>query len=173
MKIALISCLQQDAAYASWDEVPAEKLFNSDFFKLANIYAEKIYGADRVYFLSTKYAILKPQQIVSPYENHFGDEDMQRMRCRRIISQLILDGCDLESDEFLFLADEHYTTCIHEIGMIQSMIMPLQEMDFSNAVNYLANKLEDHGLLPQSVKARLNFSNLLKSTNQICKELEL
>ena len=170
MKIALISCLKQDDYLKSWDEVPAEKLFVSDFVKLAKSYSENIYGADKIYFLSTKYALLKPQQIVSLYDNEFGNEDVQRERCRRIISQLILDGCDWEHDEFLILADNHYAPYIMETKMIQDIKMPLLEMDATDTINYLAKALNDKGLLSQSDISKLNFHNLIKATNDILNE---
>ena len=172
MKVALISCLKQDDSLMSWDEAPAEKLFVSDFFRLANSYSEKLYGADRIYFLSTKYALLKPQQVISPYDNNFGDEDMQRKRCRRIISQLILDGCDLENDEFLVLADDYYTPYIMETGMIQNISMPLHKMNTMDAINYLAKALENKGLLSQDISSRLNSYNLQKNTEDFLNELK-
>lgn len=167
MKVALISCLKQDDSLMPWDEIPAEKLFISDFVKFANIYSEKIYGAERIYFLSTKYALVKPQQIISPYENNFGDIDMQQRRCRKIISELILDGCNLENDEFLILADEHYTTHIKEAKMIQNINMPLHGMHVSDALDYLVKALNDRELLSPSDIARWNTYNLFKTANDI------
>ncbi|MBI9110646.1 DUF6884 domain-containing protein [Maridesulfovibrio ferrireducens] len=62
MKIFLVSCVKIKQS------VPCEagKMYTSDWFKKAKAYTKK--HCDEWYILSAKYGLLRPDEIVTPYE---------------------------------------------------------------------------------------------------------
>lgn len=76
MKTALIACCSQKLAHAA----PARELYTSDLFKKSVAWAEK--HCDQWFILSAKHHLVKPDQIIKPYDLALSELRKNRERAK-------------------------------------------------------------------------------------------
>jgi len=85
MRIALVSCAKRKRDIGS----PARDLYVSPLFRAQRRYAERV--ADQWYILSAKHGLLKPTQVIYPYDITLNQmtPDERRAWAKRVSRQLI------------------------------------------------------------------------------------
>lgn len=109
-RIVLISCTKSKNESAKERPSPAKDLYTGAIFKKAYQYAEQRLKPNKIYILSAKYGLLKPDQEVCYYNETLKDKSSQvrRLWADRILDQLKKERLNLDQDEFIILAGQTY-----------------------------------------------------------------
>lgn len=111
--IALVSCVSKKVS----SPATAEKLYRSNWFLKASVYAHQM--TDEWFIPSAKYGILKPDQVIEPYNQTLKTMSIKTRRewAYRVINNL---RCILSpGDKVIFLAGRVYR---------ENLIGPIIEM---------------------------------------------
>jgi hypothetical protein len=96
----LVSCVSVKLAHPA----PAEELYASSWFKKARAYVAASCGAWRI--LSAKHGILKPTDVIGPYDLTLNSIDVA---ARRAWAKVVLESLDLgHGDRVELLAGQRY-----------------------------------------------------------------
>ncbi len=99
-KIILISCVKEKLKTPA----NAKDLYISDLFKKSYRYAQLL-KPDNIFILSAKYGLLKPEEIIEPYEetlNNKGSDEIKEWSIKVITA--FNEKIDLDKDEVIILA---------------------------------------------------------------------
>lgn len=104
-KIALIGCTSRKQDYSC----PAIEMYTkSNYFNLKLDYCKKI-NVDKIFILSAKYGLLKPNTIIEPYNLHLKETPKEYMLEWSVnVLNDLKEKTDLENDEFIILAGNDY-----------------------------------------------------------------
>jgi hypothetical protein len=130
-KIVLISCVSKKLSR----DARARELYISPLFKGALTYAESL-KPDAIYVLSAKYGLVRMDQVIAPYNetlNTKKSKDIQNWAAS-VLAQLT-NITDLNHDEFIFLAGEHYRR--HLIPALRHVQIPLQGLGLGKQLQFL------------------------------------
>jgi len=140
--IVLISCVSQKQQLSDGQTVKARDLYTSPLFKKSLAYAEKL-NPDRIYILSAKYGLLRPNDPVTTY-----DKTLKNMRAaeRKIWSENILDslkdeGINLKKDEFIILAGQSYYQYLLGDGKIEKYELPMCGLGIGKRLKFLNERI--------------------------------
>jgi hypothetical protein len=101
--IALISCVSKKLL----QKAKAREIYISTLFKLSLKYAEMKYS--RIYILSAKYGLLELEQEIDTYNETLNDKSKkERLEWAEKVMNQIKTKCDIQMDEFVFLAGRKY-----------------------------------------------------------------
>ena len=114
--VVLLSCVKSKRA----QRARAGDMYTSPLFQKMMTYAKSI-NPKHIFILSAKYGLLTPNDLICPYE-----QTLKRMKAaeRRAWAEKVLialrQKCDLDADEFVFLAGKLYGhTFSHTSGTSQ------------------------------------------------------
>lgn len=111
MKIALIACVKEKVDYAA----PAREMYRSSLFESWIKDALDIQKVDRYFIVSGKYGLLKPDEIIEPYDLNLNNqsESYKNEWSKKVLKRLS-EFCDLEQDEFIIYTNSTYYTPVIE-----------------------------------------------------------
>jgi cytoplasmic iron level regulating protein YaaA (DUF328/UPF0246 family) len=135
--IFLVACVKEKQDVSRL----AKDLYISDWFRKAATYAQR--NCDAWYILSAKYGLVKPDQVIEPY-----DVTLNRMpvKARRVWAQRVmgdLRGHLNAEDKVIFLAGTRYRenliAPIRELGC--TVEIPMQGLRFGEQKSWLMKQL--------------------------------
>jgi cytoplasmic iron level regulating protein YaaA (DUF328/UPF0246 family) len=132
-RVALVSCVKQKRNAAA----PARDLYLSQLFRGLRKYAET--HADTWYILSAEYGVLRPEQVVEPYErtlNRMPKRD--RLAWGEKVQQQLLDLVPVDA-EVILLAGQRYREDIEPFLRKRghSVSVPLQGLQIGKQLQRL------------------------------------
>lgn len=103
-RIVLIACVSKKRRKRS----KAGKLYTSTLFKLNLLYARKL-KPQNIFILSAKHGLLTLDRVVAPYDVTLNNMPVKERKAwaRKVVRQ-IQENCDIQRDNFIFLAGERY-----------------------------------------------------------------
>lgn len=101
-RVALVSCVKSKQASAA----PAGDLYTSQLFRSLRAYAEAT--ADSWYILSAEHGLLRPDQVISPYERTLNNMRKNDRLAWAVRVQQQLLGVLPSGAEVIILAGERY-----------------------------------------------------------------
>lgn len=136
MKIVLISCVKQKQS----EPCKAVDMYISPLFRGGLRYA-KLIGYDKLFILSAKYGLLKPEEKISPYNSTLKSksENEKKLWSVNILNSLRKEGVDFEKDEIIILAGIEYRKYI--ISKFKNYKIPLKGLSLGNQLKYYNNVL--------------------------------
>lgn len=132
-RIALVSCVKSKQPTPA----PARDLYTSTLFRGLRAYAEHV--ADRWYILSAEHGLVRPDQVLEPYEktlNHMrrADRDRWAARVREQLVDVLPAGADV-----IVLAGQRYreglVPFLEERG--HTVSIPLEGLPFGKQLRFL------------------------------------
>jgi hypothetical protein len=109
MKIALVACAKRKLE----ELAPAEKMYTSPLFRKAKQHAEE--GFDQWFILSAKFGLLKPSDIISPYDLTLKDLPKgARREWANMVAQAVRSECSGDA-EIHILGGEAYSHPLSEL----------------------------------------------------------
>ena len=132
--IVLIPCAKKKDEQTIDKEVPAQELYISIYFKLALTYAEKL-NPDHIFILSDEYYLLELTDRVRFYEKKLANK---KQWSQTVMDQLIEKGCDLETDEFVFLTGKSY---YEYMDKIVNKKIPLEGLRIGESLKWLKERI--------------------------------
>lgn len=120
----------------------AKKLYVNSIFKACYRYA-KILQPDLIFILSAKHGIVKPDDIVHPYDDTLNNKSKSVLIAWAIqtLDKLNL-FCDLSNDKFIFLAGGYYVK--HLSSRIKNYETPLEGVKMANQLHFLKWKTAEY-----------------------------
>ena len=135
MRIVLISCVSKKREKLSI----ASEMYDSTWFKYAFKYAQNL-NADKVFILSAQYGLLRPEQVIEPYNMTL--KTMNKTQ-RYVWSESILNAleqeCDLEKDFFCILAGKSYREFL--VPSMKYYSIPMEHMGIGQQISFLKNNI--------------------------------
>ncbi|NLM00831.1 MAG: hypothetical protein GX220_05190 [Treponema sp.] len=120
MKVFLISCTQSKRTY----KCKAKDMYLGSLFIKSYKYAEQE-KADRIFILSAKYGLVKPDEIIEPYNQTLNKmSDKERIDWSRKVIERLSEEVSLKNDKFIILAGKNYyekilpSICIYELPLL-------------------------------------------------------
>ena len=103
--IALISCVSQKADY----KTEARNMYTSTLFTKGMKYIETILKPDKAFILSAKHGLLKLDEVIEPYNETLNTKKKsERQEWAKTVFSQIQKECDVNNDNFIFLAGKKY-----------------------------------------------------------------
>lgn len=89
--------------------VAAKELYISPLFRKAWTYAKTL-AADRIYILSAKYGLLRPDEKITSYNETLLKKPVAECKkwANDVLHSLQMENINLQNDEFVILAGERY-----------------------------------------------------------------
>ncbi|MEW6179950.1 MAG: DUF6884 domain-containing protein [Chloroflexota bacterium] len=135
-KIYLISCVSQKLTR----KAKAKDLYVSTLFRSAYQYARQK-SADKIFILSAKYGLVKPEEEIEPYDQTLKDmSTRQRKEWAQRVLQALGRECDLQHDHFVILAGEKYREFL--LPNLKSYEVPLQGLPIGKQIQFLQRGLK-------------------------------
>ena len=133
--IGLISCVSAKKKYAT----KAKDLYASPLFLYSKKYAEL--RLDKYYILSAKYGLLKPDDIIEPYEETLNNKSKKE---RVLWSRKVFNKLSKEisvNDKIVFLAGEKYREFIGKYLSEQNILFqtPLKKLSIGKQLQWYKN----------------------------------
>ena len=132
-RIALVSCVKQKRSSAA----PARDLYVSELFRGLRRYAEA--RADTWYILSAEHGLLRPDQVVSPYERTLSTmRRPERLAWAARVQRQLLEVLP-PSAHVILLAGARYRETIEPFlrGKGYEVSVPLEGMALGKQLQYL------------------------------------
>jgi cytoplasmic iron level regulating protein YaaA (DUF328/UPF0246 family) len=133
--IVLLSCvkLKRDHRCRAGD------MYTGDLFHKMVTYAESL-KPKRIFILAAKYGLLSPDDVIEPYEL-----TLKKMKTaeRRLWAQGVLaalrQSCDLDADQFVFLAGEPYRENL--VPHLKHSSVPMEGLVFGKQLQWLERQV--------------------------------
>lgn len=145
MKIVLISCTKsKDKEATKSNPLPANKLYTGTAFKKAYQYARQL-TPDRIYILSAKHGLLKPDDKVCYYDDTLKDKPSQERKlwAENVLDQLRKEKLNLNKDEFIILAGQTYCKDLTGPGKIAIYKTPYEGKRIGEILHFLNQELDE------------------------------
>lgn len=113
-------------------------MYVSDLFRKMMAYGRSL-KPNRMFILSAKYGLLLPDDIIEPYEqtlNTMKKADREAWAAK--VLSALRRNCDLDEDEFVFLAGQSYRK--HLVPHIRHCAVPMQGMAFGRQLEWLGKQ---------------------------------
>lgn len=133
--IVLIACSRNKLS----EFARARDLYISPLFRLCFDYAQSL-GADAIRILSAKYGLVRPEQVLVPYDESLNTMDRAAVKAwaAGVLTQLRQEA-DLERDEFILLAGSRYRRFIEP--ELRHVKVPLKGLAIGKQLQYLKRAL--------------------------------
>lgn len=132
--IVFLSCVKskRDHACATKD------MYTSPLFRGIFSYAKKL-QPKKIFILSAKYGLLKPDDVIEPYEKTLNNMKIYEKRAwtETVLSELRQE-CDLQKEHFVFLAGIPYREGL--LPHIKHYEVPMQGLSFGRQLQWLAER---------------------------------
>ena len=133
--VVLLSCVKSKRA----QRCRAGDMYTSPLFQKMMAYAESL-RPKRIFILSAKYGLLSPDDLIEPYE-----QTLKKMKTaeRRAWAGKVLvalrQNCDLDADDFVFLAGVPYRENL--VPHIRHYTVPMEGLDFGTQLQWLGRQV--------------------------------
>lgn len=118
----------------------ARDMYTSDLFVKSYAYAESL-RPDKIYILSAKYGLLKPGDMIEPYEQTLVGANVNT--CKRwavmVYKQMLADGVNF-NDNAIFLCGENYRKYL--MTKFPNGTAPLKNLGIGMQKKFYAEKLK-------------------------------
>lgn len=133
--IGLVGCASQKLQRPA----PARELYISTLFRKASAYAELT--CDRWYVLSAKHGLVRPDDVIEPYDVRLGAKTSPYVRAwaARVQGQLSEELKGMERVTLVVFAGEQYRTLLQ--GSAWSYEVPLKGLGIGQQLGWLTGKL--------------------------------
>lgn len=112
-RIALVACAKQKQN----EPAAAKDLYISQLFRGCRSWAENKSNADAWYILSARHGLVKPDEIISPYEFSLttATQTQRKFWASKVVDQLLqLPHFLLPGDEIIFMAGRDYRDLLQQ-----------------------------------------------------------
>lgn len=129
--IVLLSCVKSKRD----QRCRAADMYTSPLFQKMMAYSQSL-KPKRIFILSAKYGLLSPEDTIEPYE-----QTLKTMKAgeRRAWAQGVLSAlrqnCDLDTDDFVFLAGDAYRQNL--VPHIRHYTVPMEGLAFGKQLQWL------------------------------------
>ena len=133
--IVLVSCVKTKRNHSC----KASDMYVSSLFKKMMAYAVSL-KPDQIYILSAKYGLLKPDDMIDPYEKTLKNmrSDEKKIWAESVLLRL-RSLADLEQDSFVFLAGNEYRKNI--VPYIRNVSTPMEKLPFGRQLQWLEENI--------------------------------
>lgn len=133
--IVCLSCVKSKRDHAC----PARDMYTSPLFRGMFSYAERL-RPKKIFILSAKYGVLKPDDVIEPYEKTLKNmkADEKRAWTEAVLSKLRQEA-DLQEDYFVFLAGMPYREGL--LPHIKHYEVPMEGLPFGRQLQWLAEHI--------------------------------
>lgn len=134
-RIGLVACASQKLLRPA----PARELYVSQLFKKASAYAELT--CDRWYILSAKHGLLRPDEVIEPYDMRLGTNHPTPINqwAAGVQAQMADEFAGLANVRLIALAGEQYRTALH--GAPWPWEAPMKGLGIGRQLGWLTEKL--------------------------------
>ena len=133
-RIVLLSCVSKKLDTKS----RARDLYVSPLFRYALKYAESL-DTDKIFILSAKYGLVGLDEEIEPYELTLnGMKSIEKKVWADNVLKQLASECDLDNDEFVFLAGENYRK--YMVPHIKNYNVPMQGLGIGKQLKFLKDK---------------------------------
>lgn len=135
-KIVLISCVSKKKDSAS----RASDLYTSALFIKSLNYARK-QNPDMIFVLSALYGLVPIDQFIDPYNKTLNEmSSKENLEWAGGVINSLKESCDLENDEFIFLAGNNYRKNL--IPKIKKYRIPMLGLAIGKQLQFLGDNRE-------------------------------
>ncbi len=134
--IVLLSCVKSKRDY----RCRAGDMYTSTLFKKGMAYAQSV-KPKSIFILSAKYGLLSPDDIIDPYEKTL--KNMQADERQQWAQDVIMElrkRCDLNKDQFVFLAGTPYRENL--VRHLTHYEVPMEGLSFGQQLQWLSCQLQ-------------------------------
>lgn len=134
MKIIFIAC----SAKKLKKRAKAKDLYISPLFRLNWRYANKL-KSDRIYILSAKYGLVKPNTVLKPYNVTLNSQSPAQRKAwaEKVAEQMRQEKINFTKDKAIFLAGKNYHQ--HLAPLFRHFQLPLKGLGIGRQLKYLKN----------------------------------
>jgi|SRR5579863_980242 len=130
-EIVLLSCVKSKRA----NRCKAADMYTSPLFRKMMAYALSL-KPKGVYILSAKYGLLKPDDIIDPYEQTLKKMSARdRQQWARTVVTKLGQQCDLDADQFVILAGSAYRENL--VPHLKHFKVPMAGLSFGKQLQWL------------------------------------
>lgn len=134
-KIILISCVKTKLQ----KKTKAKELYISSWFKKSYQYA-LMYKPDKIFILSAKYGLVRPDQKIKPYELTLKTmKKNERQKWANKVMSVLKKKTNLEKDHFVILAGVDYREFL--TPKLVNYEVPMEGLSQGNQMKFLNMKL--------------------------------
>jgi cytoplasmic iron level regulating protein YaaA (DUF328/UPF0246 family) len=133
--VVLLSCVKKKRA----QRCRAGDMYISPLFQKMMAYAQGL-KPKRLFILSAKYGLLAPDDVIEPYELTLKKMKTAERRAwaEKVLVALRRD-CDLDADQFVFLAGVPYRENL--VPHIRHYTVPMEGLDFGTQLQWLGQQV--------------------------------
>ena len=137
-KIVLISCGKEKLG----QRAEASKMYTGGLFTKSLKYAEKKLNPNKLFILSAKYGLLKPYEMIEPYDITLNNMRVaeKRLWADKVLQQLRTQT-NLNGDYFVFLAGKNYRDLL--ISHIMHYCVPMEGLPIGKQLAWLNRQVYD------------------------------
>lgn len=134
-RVGLVACASQKLERPA----PARELYVSQLFKKASAYAEAT--CDRWYILSAKHGLIRPDEVIAPYDMRLGTDDSPPVHvwADRVRGQLAAELADVPRVTLVALAGVQYQTVLRPCQW--PFEIPMKGLGIGQQLGYLTTEL--------------------------------
>lgn len=133
--IVLLSCVKMKRA----QRCRACDMYMSPLFRKMMIYAKSL-NPKRIFILSAKYGLLSEDNVIEPYELTLKKmKTAERRAWAEDVLTALRQNCDLETDNFVFLAGVPYRENL--VSHIRHYTVPMEGLDFGTQLQWLGSQV--------------------------------
>ena len=134
-KIILLSCVSQKKNV----KCKAKDLYVSPLFCKAYKYAQKL-NPDKIYILSAKHHLLELDDEIEPYNLTLNDmSEVEKKEWSQMVLAEMRRKCDLDGDEFIFLAGSNYRKYL--LPSIKNYKIPMEGLGIGRQLEWLTTQI--------------------------------
>jgi hypothetical protein len=134
-EIVLVSCVKSKRSYPC----KAGDMYTSPLFQKMMAYARSL-NPQRIFILSAKYGLLNPDDVIDPYERTLKVMRAEERQAWALDVLSKLGGaCNLESDQFVFLAGLPYRENL--VSHLKHYEVPMEGLAFGKQLKWLEAQL--------------------------------
>jgi cytoplasmic iron level regulating protein YaaA (DUF328/UPF0246 family) len=114
-------------------------MYTSALFQKMMACAESL-KPKRIFILSAKYGLLTPDDVIEPYEQTLKKMKTaeRRLWAQKVISAL-RQSCDLDTDQFVFLAGKPYRDNL--VPCLRRYAVPMEGLAFGKQLQWLERQV--------------------------------
>ena len=133
--IVLLSCVKSKRDH----RCRARDMYTSPLFQKMMAYAESL-APKRIFILSAKYRLLTPDDVIEPYELTLKKmKSGERRSWAQGVIAALRQNCDLDADEFVFLAGVPYRENL--VPHIRHYTVPMEGLAFGKQLQWLERQV--------------------------------
>ena len=134
--ILLLSCVKRKRDHSCI----AAEMYTSDLFKKMMAYAQSR-NPKNIFILSAKYGLLSADTIIDPYERTLKTmNQVERQRWAQDVVSELRKHCDLDADNFVFLAGKPYRENL--VPYMKHYEVPMEGLSFGPQLQWLKRQLQ-------------------------------